>query len=58
MNYIKNGPNFPVVINDRVYTFGMDHPNYGTLVECIKTDNEDLFIDSISIGQKVQKWSK
>ena len=58
MNYIKNGPNFTVVINDRVYTFGMDHPNYGTLVECIKTDNEDLFIDSISIGQKVQKWSK
>ena len=58
MDYIKNGPNFTVVVNDRVYTFGVDHPNYAVLVECIKTDNQDLFVDSISIGQKVQKWSK
>ena len=58
MNFIKDGrEHWTVVINNQSYQFDPAHANYLPLVESVRSQDEQKFVELMSVGQKIHNWS-
>lgn len=57
MNFIKSGDSYTVVISNKVYTFDTSHKKYSELVDFIKADDYESFVDNYNIALPIVGWS-
>jgi hypothetical protein len=59
LTHIKDAKNYwTVVIDNKSYQFDPSHMNYIGLIECVKTGDEQEFIDLINTGIHIENWSE
>lgn len=57
--HIKDGKNvWTVVVDNQSYTFDACHPEYLSLVECVKCGDGEEFMNLFSRGTVIQNWSE
>jgi hypothetical protein len=57
--HIKDNKNFwTVVLNGKPHQFDSTHPEYTSLVECVKVGDQDEFLRLFETGTVIENWSE
>ncbi len=59
LSHIKDNSNhWTVVLDGKPHLFDASHPDYGSLVECVKVGDADAFLEILSVGNTIEDWSE
>jgi hypothetical protein len=59
LSHIKDNNNlWTVVIDGKPFQFDSKHPEYDSLVECVKVGDADEFVQIIEVGTVIEDWSE
>lgn len=58
LTFIKDARNhWTVVVNNKSYQFDPSHDKYDKLVECVKEDEAEIFVNLMEKGRVITSWS-
>ena len=58
LSHIKDSQgNWTVVTDNKSYQFGPSHPEYMSLVECVRSGDATQMVELIDTGSKIENWS-
>ena len=59
ITHIKdNGNRWTVVVDNQPHEFDHTHPEYASLVECVKTGDTEEFMQLLEVGTVIENWSE
>lgn len=59
LSHIKDNTNhWTVIVNGAPLQFDSTHPSYDALVQHVKVGDAEAFIETLSVGNKIQDWSE
>ena len=59
ITHIKdNGNRWTVVVDNQSHEFDHTHPEYASLVECVKTGDTEEFMQLLEVGTVIENWSE